>query len=41
VGGTAKTVICGIFQGVTSGEPTLISKVPDGRSCTATGIVLK
>jgi cell division septation protein DedD len=41
VGGTSKTVICSIFKGVTSGEPTEISKVPDGKSCTATGIVLK
>ncbi|XVU30058.1 pectate lyase [Actinoplanes sp. CA-054009] len=41
VGGTSKTVICAIFKGVTSGEPTQISSVPDGKSCTATNITLK
>ncbi len=41
VGGTSKTVICAIFKGVTSGEPTQVSSVPDGKSCTATGITLK
>ena len=41
VGGTSKTVICAIFKGVTSGEPTQVGSAPDGRSCTATGIVLK
>jgi cell division septation protein DedD len=41
VGGTAKTVICASFKGVTSGEPTQVSTVPDGVSCVATGIVLK
>ncbi|GID79260.1 hypothetical protein Ade02nite_79010 [Paractinoplanes deccanensis] len=41
VGGTSKTVICAIFKGVTSGEPTQISSVPDGKSCTATDITLK
>ncbi|WP_233624216.1 pectate lyase [Actinoplanes sp. ATCC 53533] len=41
VGGTAKTVICASFKGVTSGEPTEVSKVPDGVNCVATGIVLK
>ncbi|SNY52737.1 pectate lyase [Paractinoplanes atraurantiacus] len=41
VGGTSKTVICAIFKGVTSGEPTQTSSVPDGKSCTATNITLK
>jgi pectate lyase len=40
-GGSSKTVICALFQGVTSGEPKELSKVPDGKSCIATGIVLK
>ncbi|XVV08270.1 pectate lyase [Actinoplanes sp. CA-131856] len=41
VGGTSKTVICAIFKGVTSGEPTQTGSVPDGKSCTATNITLK
>ncbi|MFG1990838.1 pectate lyase [Actinoplanes sp. NPDC048988] len=41
VGGTSKTVVCAIFKGVTSGEPTQVSSVPDGKSCTATNITLK
>jgi hypothetical protein len=40
IGGTSKTVICASFKGVTSGEPTEVSKVPNA-TCTATGIVLK
>lgn len=34
------TVICASFEGVTSGEPTLVSSVPNA-SCTATNIILK
>ncbi|MEV4352643.1 pectate lyase, partial [Actinoplanes sp. NPDC049596] len=41
VGGSSKTVICALFKGVTSGEPTQIGSVPDGKSCTATNITLK
>jgi hypothetical protein len=41
VGSTSKTVICASFKGVTSGEPTQVSTVPDGVTCVATGIVLK
>jgi len=40
VGGTAKNV-CALFKGVTSGEPTETSNVPDGVACVATGITLK
>jgi len=40
VGGTAKNV-CALFKGVTSGEPTETSNVPDGAACVATGITLK
>lgn len=40
IGGTAKNV-CALFKGVTSGEPTQTSNVPDGVACVATGITLK
>jgi hypothetical protein len=40
VGGTAKNV-CALFKGVTSGEPTETSNVPDGVACVASGITLK
>jgi hypothetical protein len=40
IGGTAKNV-CALFKGVTSGEPTQTSTVPDGVACVATGITLK
>ncbi|MFI5891793.1 pectate lyase [Actinoplanes sp. NPDC051513] len=40
IGGTAKNV-CALFKGVTSGEPTQTSSVPDGVACAATGITLK
>ncbi|MFF5297326.1 pectate lyase [Paractinoplanes globisporus] len=40
VGGTAKNV-CALFTGVTGGEPTQTSNVPDGVACVATGITLK
>jgi hypothetical protein len=40
VGGTAKNV-CALFKGVTSGEPTETSNVPDGVACVVTGITLK
>ena len=40
IGGTAKNV-CALFKGVTSGEPTETSNVPDGVACVATGITLK
>jgi hypothetical protein len=40
IGGTAKNV-CALFKGVTSGEPTEVSNVPDGVACVATGITLK
>jgi len=33
VGDASKPVICGLFEGVTSGEPTLIGTTPDGVSC--------
>jgi hypothetical protein len=39
IGGTAKNV-CALFTGVTSGEPTQTSNVPDGVACVATGITL-
>lgn len=40
IGGTAKNV-CALFKGVTSGEPTQTSNVPDGVACVATGITLQ
>jgi len=39
-GSSSKTVICASFKGVTSGEPTLVSSVPNA-TCTATNITLK
>jgi pectate lyase len=33
VGDASKSALCGLFQGVTSGEPKLISTKPDGVSC--------
>ena len=33
--------VCALFKGVTSGEPTETSNVPDGVACVATGITLK
>lgn len=32
-GDASKSVICGLFKGVTSGEPTLVGTTPDGVSC--------
>jgi hypothetical protein len=40
IGSSSKTVICAEFKGVTSGEPTQVSSVPNA-SCVATGITLK
>ncbi|MET3422696.1 cell division septation protein DedD [Actinoplanes tereljensis] len=40
IGGKA-TNVCALFKGVTSGEPTETSNVPDGVACIATGITLK
>jgi hypothetical protein len=40
IGSSGKTVICASFKGVTSGEPTLVSSVPNA-TCTAANITLK
>ena len=40
IGSSSNTVICASFKGVTSGEPTLVSSVPNA-TCTATNITLK
>jgi len=40
IGGTA-TSVCALFKGVTGGEPSQTSSVPDGVACVATGITLK
>ncbi|MEU4241868.1 pectate lyase [Actinoplanes sp. NPDC026619] len=39
--GGKSTNVCALFKGVTSGEPTETSNVPDGVACIATGITLK
>ncbi|GAA2615805.1 hypothetical protein Adu01nite_31860 [Paractinoplanes durhamensis] len=39
--GGKSTNVCALFKGVTSGEPTQTSNVPDGVACIATGITLK
>jgi hypothetical protein len=41
IGGTSDTVICALFEGVTSGEPTQVGSEPDGKSCIATNITLQ
>ncbi|WP_305782372.1 pectate lyase [Symbioplanes lichenis] len=38
VGDTAKTDVCALFKGVTSGEPTQVGDEPDGVSCKASHV---